>query len=60
MILHALWDFSFFTLQTVTHPNVGSTDTPVITGLAISIPALVYGIFVYWRWSVQRSREFIF
>jgi len=60
MILHALWDLSFFALQTVTHPNAGSTDTPVITGLAISIPALVYGIFVYWRWSVQRSREFVF
>jgi membrane protease YdiL (CAAX protease family) len=60
MILHALWDFSFFTLQTAIQPNVGAAATPVAAGLAISIPALVYGTFVYWRWSVQEDRKYLF
>jgi membrane protease YdiL (CAAX protease family) len=60
MILHALWDFSLFTLQTVTHAGVGAESPSVTAGLAISVPALLYGTFVYWRWSVQEDKRYSF
>jgi len=50
IILHAMWDFSFFILQsTIQSPD--NTSVSMTAGLSISIPALIYGIFVYWRWS---------
>ncbi len=54
MILHGLWDFSLFVLQTtaVTPIKQSVSITASITaGLMISTPAILYGIFVYWRWS---------
>jgi len=52
MLMHALWDFSLFVMQSA--QGVQSTkDISVTQGLSIAIPALLYGIFVYWRWSKQ-------
>jgi membrane protease YdiL (CAAX protease family) len=58
MILHGLWDFSLFTLQsTATNPEYG--DPSLSAGLSIAIPALLYGLFVYWRWSKERKNTFL-
>ena len=50
MLLHGFWDFSIFVLQsTQIQENTGPLS--ITQGLSISVPALLYGIFVYWRWS---------
>ena len=51
MILHGLWDFSLFVLSsTVKHTQ---ENVSLGAGLSIAIPALLYGLFVYWRWSKE-------
>ena len=54
MLLHASWDMTLFILQTV-GKHTEEADLTLTSGLAISIPALLYGSFVYWRWSKQKS-----
>ena len=52
MLLHGFWDFSLFVLHS-SHGEIAESSTgltPTI-GLTIALPALIYGIFVYWRWS---------
>jgi membrane protease YdiL (CAAX protease family) len=53
MIMHGLWDFSLFVLQSTLQAETTSTgeSSAIITGLAISVPSLMYGSYVYWRWS---------
>ncbi len=52
MILHGLWDFSLFISQSTVQLGVATPDDiPVTAGLSIAVPALLYGLFVYWRWS---------
>jgi len=62
MILHALWDFSLFTLQTVQSqidPNSVKQITAfsAIGAFTLALPALSYGLFVYWRWSKTHDKK---
>ncbi len=52
MLLHGFWDFSLFILSTLTPYKEEAVQNggPVI-GIVIALPALLYGIFVYWRYS---------
>jgi membrane protease YdiL (CAAX protease family) len=53
MLMHGLWDFSLFVLQsTVKHEQ---ENIPLSVGLSIAIPALLYGLFVFWRWNKENS-----
>ena len=54
MLLHGFWDFSIFVLQS-SRPVGMSGDISTAQGLSIALPALLYGIFVYWRWSKQTN-----
>lgn len=55
MILHGFWDFALFVLQETTkHQETGILSTSV--GLSVGLPALLYGIFVYWRWIKTQDR----
>jgi membrane protease YdiL (CAAX protease family) len=56
MIMHALWDFSLFTIQSSVKIK-GSEDISLGSGLAVALPALTYGLFVYWRWSKENSSK---
>ena len=60
MILHTLWDFSLYVLQSATHvtPHEGSGAT-FLTALLIAAPAMLYGIFVYFRWSVWHRKALV-
>ncbi len=52
MLMHGFWDFSLFVLQSAHGENaqaVVSTVSPL--GFVIAVPALLYGTFVYWRWT---------
>jgi membrane protease YdiL (CAAX protease family) len=50
MLIHGFWDFSLFVLQSAqTEEKTGAMSLTM--GLGIAVPALLYGIFVYWRWS---------
>ncbi|NKQ41293.1 MAG: CPBP family intramembrane metalloprotease [Sulfurovum sp.] len=52
IILHGLWDFSVFVMQTaMPSHDVVQGNFSVVSGAMMAIPALTYGIFVYWRWS---------
>ena len=53
MIMHGLWDFSLFVLQSTTQTGQASSGgtASIISGLAISLPSLLYGSYVYWNWS---------
>jgi membrane protease YdiL (CAAX protease family) len=58
MILHGLWDFSLFVLQSATHPETASQgELSLGAGLLVSLPALTYGLFVYWRWSKSSKKS---
>jgi len=56
MIMHGLWDFSLFVLQSTVQTGQESSGgaASIIAGLAISLPSLLYGSYVYWRWSKKR------
>ena len=57
ILLHGLWDFSLFVLQSTTQAGAQpQSDSTLSAGFAIAVPALVYGIFVYWQWS-RTSKE---
>jgi len=51
MLMHAFWDFSLFVLQSAQGIQKEVGEVPIAQGLGIAIPALLYGMFVYWRWS---------
>jgi membrane protease YdiL (CAAX protease family) len=56
MIMHGFWDFSLFVLQsTVNHTQ---DNVSLSAGLSIAIPSLLYGLFVYWRWSKENSVQY--
>jgi membrane protease YdiL (CAAX protease family) len=57
MIMHAFWDFTLFTLGS-TNSKEATENISIIQGLGIALPALLYGIFVYWRWSKSKSVSF--
>jgi len=51
MLTHSFWDFSLFTLQSAHHTEaVVEGSMPLSLGFMIAAPALLYGVFVYWRW----------
>jgi len=54
MILHGLWDFSLFVLASAAASNPAIpapiAHEPSLLNLLIVLPALLYGLFVYWRW----------
>jgi len=53
MVMHGLWDFSLFVLQSTVQAEQAPSggEASIITALVISLPALTYGSYVYWRWS---------
>jgi len=55
MLLHTFWDFSLYVMQNTMTVSAHTTTTPgtfsVGTSMAVAMPALAYGLFVYWRWS---------
>jgi len=53
MIIHGLWDFSLFVLQSTVKQT--QENISLSAGLSIAVPALLYGLFVYWRWSKEKS-----
>ena len=58
MLFHGLWDFCLFDIETLHHTTsdvaVTSSFSLLKAGLII-FPAVTYGAFVYWRWSVRRD-----
>ncbi len=60
MILHALWDASLFVMQTNLHlaaPNSGGAT--LISALIVAAPAMLYGIFVYYRWTLWHRQALV-
>jgi len=57
MLMHALWDFSLYVLHSSHGPTAetGEVLSPTL-GFSIAAPALLYGVFVYWRWSKTRMK----
>jgi len=52
MLMHGFWDFSLFVLQTSSSAEpTGASQIVASEVLMIAAPALLYGVFVYWRWS---------
>jgi membrane protease YdiL (CAAX protease family) len=58
ILLHGFWDFSVSTLQqSVQLPGLESAPMGGFHP-AMAIPVLLYGLFVYWRWSLwQRAQS---
>ena len=55
MLFHGFWDFSLFTSQTMSGVVAGADTTSsfsLLRALLIMLPAFIYGLYVYWRWSV--------
>jgi membrane protease YdiL (CAAX protease family) len=57
MILHGLWDMSLFILGSVNNSDPTSQSTNIISGLSITAPALIYGIFVFWTTHRNKTQE---
>jgi len=56
MLIHALWDFSLFVLESSHHQQkTPPAELSLTLGIWVALPALFYGIFVYWRWSKTKS-----
>lgn len=57
MLFHGFWDFSVFTGMSMKSAADRASDSATFFStthaLLIILPALLYGIFVYWRWSVR-------
>lgn len=58
MILHGFWDFALFVLQS-TNKQQEAGEMSFIVGLSIGVPALLYGIFVYWRWTKTQEQNIV-
>ncbi len=55
IILHGFWDFSVSLAQ---HSiQLAGVEIEATSGIhpLVSMPVLLYGIFVYWRWSSWRK-----
>jgi len=58
MILHGLWDASIFILQSTAQAGEKlQVDPSSYAGLIIALPALLYGSFVFWRWTKRGKRS---
>ena len=59
MIFHGIWDFAIFLTQSIgaTHVTDSATSIELNRVLIVIAPALIYGVFVYWRWSVWNGRQ---
>lgn len=57
ILLHGFWDASVSMMQQST--LFAEVETMATSGVhpLISMPVLLYGIFVYWRWSVWNKKE---
>lgn len=55
--LHGFWDFSVTSMQQSI--QVSGMETTPAGGFhpAMAIPVFLYGLFVYWRWSVWNKRN---
>ncbi len=61
MILHGLWDFSLFVLESTAKLGEATPeDISIANGLGIAAPALIYGLFVYWRLSKTKMLKITF
>ena len=60
MLFHGFWDLNLWSVQTVNGPGkdaeAAAADLVLNTGMVLTVvlPALLYGIFLCWRWSVRR------
>ncbi len=54
MFFHGLWDFVIFLTQSIGEQEFvePATNVDPVTALIVMVPAMLYGIFVYWRWCV--------
>ena len=60
MILHALWDFSLYVLQTALHVTPqDDSGASLLTALLIAAPATLYGLFVYYRWTLWHKKSLV-
>lgn len=60
MILHALWDFSLYVLQTALHVTPqDDSGASLLTALLIAAPATLYGLYVYHRWTLWHQKSLV-
>lgn len=60
MIFHGLWDFMVFLSQSIKVLETDALAASVgpMQVIMMVVPALLYGLFVYWRWKVwKRSAD---
>ena len=59
MLFHAFWDFILTTISSMsTHTDTAAaTSFEPAHALFTVAPATLYGLFVYWRWSVRSKRQ---
>jgi membrane protease YdiL (CAAX protease family) len=65
MLLHALWDFSILSMQSAMLTAGGEVGAGLasaqVGGVSISpiqvLPGLLYGAFVFWRWTVRSKKR---
>ena len=54
MLFHGFWDFSLLLSQTLNGTTTGADTAASFSlprALLIMLPAFIYGLYVYWRWS---------
>jgi len=61
MLFHSIWDIGLVIISSIQHSSTEATQTnssfSVIYALLLIFPALAYGIFVYWRWSLWSNKN---
>lgn len=57
IILHGFWDFSVSIMQQ--SAQLAGMETGVTSGFhpLAGLPVLLYGVFVFWRWKVWKSKS---
>lgn len=60
MLFHGFWDFSLLLSQTLNDTTTGAdaaSSFSLAHALLIMLPAFIYGLYVYWRWSVWNRSQ---
>jgi len=61
MLFHSIWDIGLILLTNIQHPNMshtqGITSFSFFHAIMLALPAMSYGMFVYWRWSIWSNKE---
>ncbi len=64
MLVHGFWDTSVFVFQTAQTANgiatvASSTTFSAESALTMALPELLYGLFVYWRWTAWSGKSVV-